>query len=310
MDATISLTSYIAEWLTTFKQTTVKQSTYDRLLTSVKALEGFEIATMPIGEITCIDIQRYVNELIKRGYGLSTIKKQMRIVTAPLKQASALHIISKDPGIGIRLPSRYNVAKPERLIEAYTDEEQTALRSVLYNGQRAGYSAIILMIETGLRVGEALALRWQDVQLTRKRIYVRNTVVRLANRKQSFVQDSVKSESSRRTVPLTSEAIRLLERLYERRKNEWVFTNDDGERLSYEALRYQTRIACQEAGIEYRGEHVFRHTFATNCYHKGIDVKILSRLLGHADENITYNLYIHLYGDGFDEMFSALTGNG
>ena len=285
------------------------QSTYDRLLTSVKALEGFEIATMPIGEITCIDIQRYVNELIKRGYGLSTIKKQMRIVTAPLKQASALHIISKDPGIGIRLPSRYNVAKPERLIEAYTDEEQTALRSVLYNGQRAGYSAIILMIETGLRVGEALALRWQDVQLTRKRIYVRNTVVRLANRKQSFVQDSVKSESSRRTVPLTPEAIRLLERLYERRKNEWVFTNRDGERLSYEALRYQTRIACQEAGIEYRGEHVFRHTFATNCYHKGIDVKILSRLLGHADVNITYNLYIHLYGDGFDEMYTALVGN-
>ena len=309
MDASISLTSYIAEWLTTFKQTTVKQSTYDRLLTSVKALEGFEIATMPIGEITCIDIQRYVNELIKRGYGLSTIKKQMRIVTAPLKQASALHIIPADPGIGIRLPSRYNVAKPERLMEAYTDEEQTALRSVLSGRQRNGYAAIALMIETGLRVGEALALRWQDVQLTRKRIYVRNTVVRLANKKQSFIQDSVKSESSRRTVPLTPEAIKLLERLYERRKNEWVFTNCDGERLSYEALRYQTRIACQEAGIEYRGEHVFRHTFATNCYHKGIDVKILSRLLGHADVNITYNLYIHLYGDGFDEMYTALTGH-
>ena len=309
MDASISLTSYIAEWLTTFKQTTVKQSTYDRLLTSVKALEGFEIATMPIGEITCIDIQRYVNELIKRGYGLSTIKKQMRIVTAPLKQASALHIISADPGIGIRLPSRYNVAKPERLIEAYTDEEQIALRSVLSGRQRNGYAAIALMIETGLRVGEALALRWQDVQLSRKRIYVRNTVVRLANKKQSFVQDSVKSESSRRTIPLTPEAINILEEQYARRANEWVFVNDDGERLSYEALRYQTRKACEEAGIEYRGEHVFRHTFATNCYHKGIDVKILSRLLGHADVNITYNLYIHLYGDGFDEMYSALVGN-
>ena len=70
--------------------------------------------------------------------------------------------------------------------------------------------------------------------------------------------------------------------------------------------RYQTRKACEEAGIEFRGEHVFRHTFATNCYHKGIDVKILSRLLGHADVNITYNLYIHLYGDGFDEIYSAL----
>ena len=310
MDASISLTSYIAEWLTTFKQTTVKQSTYDRLLTSVKALEGFEIATMPIGEITCIDIQRYVNELIKRGYGLSTIKKQMRIVTAPLKQASALHIITADPGIGIRLPSRYNVSKPERLIEAYTAQEQTALLNVLSSGRRTGYFAIMLMIETGLRVGEVLALRWRDVQLARKRIHVRNTVVRLANKKQSFVQDSVKSESSRRTIPLTPEAINILEEQYARRTGEWVFTNDDGERLSYEALRYQTRKACDEAGIEFRGEHVFRHTFATNCYHKGIDVKILSRLLGHADVNITYNLYIHLYGDGFDEMYEALVGNG
>ena len=52
-----------------------------------------------------------------------------------------------------------------------------------------------------------------------------------------------------------------------------------------------------------------RQTFETNCYHKGIDVKILSRLLGHADVNITYNLYIHLYGDGFDEMYSVLVGN-
>ena len=309
MNASISLTSYIAEWLATFKETTVKQSTYDRLLTSVKALEGYAIASMPIGEITCLDIQQYVNDLTKRGYGLSTIKKQMRIVTAPLKQASALHIIPADPGIGIRLPSRYNVLKPERLIEAYNTQEQTALLNVLSSGRRTGYFAIALMIETGLRVGEVLALWWQDVQLTRKRINVRNTVVRLANKKQSFVQDSVKSESSRRTIPLTPEAINILEEQYARRTNEWVFTNDDGERLSYEALRYQTRKACEEAGIEYRGEHVFRHTFATNCYHKGIDVKILSRLLGHADVNITYNLYIHLYGDGFDEMYSALVGN-
>lgn len=91
-------------------------------------------------------------------------------------------------------------------------------------------------------------------------------------------------------------------------ENEWVFTNDDGQRLSYEALRYQTQRLCKAADVPYRGEHVFRHTFATNCYHKGIDVKILSRLLGHADVNITYNIYVHLYGDGFEEMYEALVG--
>jgi len=94
--------------------------------------------------------------------------------------------------------------------------------------------------------------------------------------------------------------------LAEDAENEWVFVNDDGQRLSYEALRYQTQCLCKAACVPYRGEHVFRHTFATNCYHKGVDVKILSRLLGHADVNITYNIYVHLYGDGFDEMYAAL----
>lgn len=92
----------------------------------------------------------------------------------------------------------------------------------------------------------------------------------------------------------------------EHRRSEWVFADEEGERLSYEALRYQTQCACRAANIEYRGEHVFRHSFATNCYHKGMDIKILSKLLGHTDVNITYNLYIHLYGDGFDELAAAL----
>lgn len=48
------------------------------------------------------------------------------------------------------------------------------------------------------------------------------------------------------------------------------------------------------------------HTFATNCYHEGMEVKILSKLLGHSDVNVTYNIYIHLYEDGFEEMYDAL----
>lgn len=308
MYQSISLANYIDEWLNVYKATTVKPATYDRLLTSVRALEGFEIANMPIDEITSAHIQQYVNELAGKGYGLSTIKKQMRIVTAPLKQASALHLIPADPGVGIKLPARCHIRKTEASVEAYSPEEQKALRDKLETLARPAYAVILLMLETGLRAGEALALRWRDIHLSRKRLEVHATVVRLANKKQSFVQDCAKSEASNRTIPLTPYAVRLLERLSQGGKGEWVFTNTDGERLSYEALRWQTGCVCREAGVDYKGEHVFRHTFATNCYYKKVDIKILSRLLGHADVNITYNVYIHLYGDGFDEMYSALVG--
>ena len=306
MNHSISLADYITEWMHTFKAYSVKQSTYDRLLTSAKALEGFQIASMPIGEITSIHIQKYVNELAEYGYGLSTIKKQMRIVTAPLKQAAALHLIPADPAVGIRLPTKENVKKDERAVEAYSPEEQEALFRVLDTNSRPGFAAIALMIETGLRVGEVLALRWKDVQISRKRLAVRATVVRLANKKLSYVQESAKSASSNRTLPLTPRAISVLEHLQQQRINEWVFINVDNEQLSYEALRHQTRRLCEEAKVEYRGEHVFRHTFATNCYYKGVNVKVLSKLLGHADINVTYNIYVHLYGDGFDEMYAAL----
>ncbi|MGI6168933.1 MAG: tyrosine-type recombinase/integrase [Christensenellales bacterium] len=52
--------------------------------------------------------------------------------------------------------------------------------------------------------------------------------------------------------------------------------------------------------------HVFRHTFATNCYYRGCDVKIPSKLLGHADVNIPYNTYIHLFGDALEEMWAIV----
>jgi len=306
MNQSVSLTAYIDEWLTTYKATTVKPATYDRLSTSVRALDGFTIAHMPIDEITSAHIQQYINELAGKGYGLSTIKKQMRIVTAPLKQAAVLHQIPENPAVGIKLPARCNVQKTEQQAEAYSPEEQEVLLRILNTHSRPGFAAIILMMETGLRVGEALALQWKDIQISRKRLIVRATVVRLANKKQSFVQDCAKSESSNRTIPLTPKAVFLLSALARQSSSEWVFVGNDGKRLSYEALRWQTKCACRDAGIQYRGEHVFRHTFATNCYYKGMDIKILSRLLGHADVNITYNVYIHLFGDGFDEMYEAL----
>ena len=236
---------------------------------------------------------------------MSTVKKQIRIVTSPLRHAASLRLIPSDPTVGLKLPS--SSCFEEKDVQAYTKEEQEKLSAVAKTYRYPGWAAVLLMIETGMRVGEALALRWRDVQIFNKRLYVNATIIRLANKNASRIQDSPKSKSSRRVIPLTNLAIKILEHQKMVSPGNFVFSDQNGNNLSYEALRYQVQKLASEAGVSYMGMHVFRHTFATNCYYKGVDVKILSRLLGHSNPSVTLNVYIHLYGDGFEEMYNAIT---
>lgn len=305
LSADMPLHEYIDIWLSTFKEHSVKQSTYDRLLTSRSTLERYSIKDMRLKDITSFHIQAYVNQLAAHGYSPSTIKKQMRIVTAPIKQAAALHLIPCDPVVGIRIPVRDS---QKDIQKSYSPEEQARLERVASQTDSEGAAVVRLILQTGLRAGEALALRWQDIDIFRKRLNVRATVVRLANKKQSRIQNSPKTASSRRMVPLTPEAIKIFER--QRMlpgHEEFVFVDGQGDHLSYEALRYQVQKLCSNAGLPYLGIHSFRHTFATNCYHKGMDAKLLSKVLGHSDISVTMNVYCHLYDDGFDEIYTALT---
>ena len=305
MNDKIPLQEFIDIWLDLFKKNSVKEASYSRLLVSRKALEGYPIASMPIGDISFFDIQKYINSLVDAGYAISGIKKQVLIVTAPLKQAAAMRVISADPCVGVRMPTETKVKKKNRQIIAYSTEEQDRLFSEISKGTPSvGYLAVVFMIETGIRSGELLALKWSDVEIARCRMRIHATIINPMYNTASY-QDSPKSKSSIRTIPLTPKALDILKRLQEKRQTEWVF-EEDGERYSYRKLVYQTKKLCRISGVRYYGEHVFRHTFATNCYYKGIDVKILSRLMGHSSVQVTYNTYINLYGDGFDTMYAAL----
>ena len=306
MDDKATVMEFIEMWLDTFKKNSVKTATLTRLQTSKNTLANYEIASKKIGELNFFDIQRYVNQLVEDGYSLSNIKKQLRIVTSPLKLAAAMKIIPADPSIGVRLPNETKVKKQTKEVIAYTNDEQEKLfKRVAVSPLNVGCMGILFMIETGLRSGELLALKWKDVELDRSRMHVHATILNPMSNANAVYQDSPKTKSSKRIVPLTPKAKAILKRLMEERTTEWVFESK-GQRYSYKQLMYQTKKLCREAGVPYYGEHVFRHTFATNCYYKGIDVKILSRLMGHSSVSVTYNTYINLYGDGFDEMYAAL----
>ena len=304
MNKDINLCQYISLWLDMFKRNEVKQGTYDRLVQSNESLGRYEIGSELVREVTPLDIQFYINQITQEGYSFSTIKKQLELIRAALRKAVSLKIIPDNPASGIDMPSQKIVKKPREVL-AYDEHEQRRLQQYIEShSDNNAVLCVAFMIETGLRSGEALALRWQDIDTERHKCHVCATVVNPHMPSKAYVQDTPKTDSSIRTIPLNVRATAILNAIKRRANSEFVF--GDSKRLEYPTLIRTIKKMCRESKIPYRGAHVFRHTFATNCYYKGIDVKILSKLLGHSDVKVTYNTYINLYGDGFDDMYAAL----
>ena len=304
MNKNINLHQYISLWLDMFKKNEVKQGTYERLVQSNKSLGRYEIGNELVSELTPLDIQFYINQIMQEGYSFSTIKKQLELIRASLRKAVSLKIIPDNPASEIDMPSSKLIKKPREVL-AYDENEQRRLQQ--YIETHSDNNAVLccaFMIETGLRSGEALALRWKDISIEKYKCHVYSTIVNPHMPSKAYVQETPKTDASIRTIPLNTRAIAILNILKRRANCEFVF--GDGKRLEYPTLIRAIKKMCRESKVTYRGAHVFRHTFATNCYYKGIDIKILSKLLGHSDIKVTYNTYINLYGDGFDDMYAAL----
>ena len=304
MDKNITLCQYISLWLELFKKNEVKKATFSRLVQSNRLLDNYSIGSKKIYELTSLDIQFYMNQLKNDDYSFSTIKKQLELLKASLRKSVKLKLILENPAEDIAMPSQKTVKKPKEIL-AYDDVEQRRIQQ--YIESHSNYNAVLciaFMIETGLRSGEALALQWSNIDIDKHRCHVCATVVNPHMPSKAYVQDTPKTDASIRTIPLNVRATAILNAIKKRANSEFVF--GDGKRLEYPTLIRTIKKMCREVRIPYRGAHVFRHTFATNCYYKGIDIKILSKLLGHSDIKVTYNTYINLYGDGFDDMYAAL----
>ena len=256
----------IKEWMEKYKSNSVKPATYDRLITSFQLMLKYSIAYIGYLDLQSDDIQKYLNELVEDGYAMTTIKKQFNLLSGYLRWANAEGIIPRAIYANVNLPSRSSVKKPKKEMQVYNKMQQMTLKKVLQTNERGGYSAALLMLETGMRVGEVIALSWDDIDWDRRSLRINKTMVRLGNKKKMFVQQSAKTYTSERTIPLSKVAYSLLEDLYMKscKGQSFVFENKDGTAYSYEKMRWDIQIACDEADVPYLGQHVFRHTFATN----------------------------------------------
>lgn len=180
-----------------------------------------------------------------------------------------------------------------KTVEAISRTEQRQLLRFLYTDMDINKFGILLCLSTGLRLGEICALKWSDIDMQEKVLYVNRTVQRIAvegyETKTILMEGEPKSIFSKREIPLSDEIIQLMGQFY--RNQEYVISGD----RPTEPRTYQNRFQryLKLAGIEKTNFHILRHTFATNCVNAGTDIKSLSEILGHSDVNTTLKRYVH-----------------
>ncbi len=192
---------------------------------------------------------------------------------------------------------KYSNQRPKtgnKPVEILSQTEQTRLLHHLYDGMDVFKLGIVICISTGLRLGEICALKWQDIDLERKLLYVNSTVQRITmdgkKTRTVLLEGEPKSVYSKREIPLSDELVKLILPYY---KGEGKYMLHRNKPLDPRTYQNKFQKYLQIADIGHKNFHSLRHTFATNCINSGADIKSLSEILGHSDVKITLNRYVH-----------------
>lgn len=188
---------------------------------------------------------------------------------------------------------------PKKELSILCVQKQDALEQELLIDMTEEKLLIYLTLYTGLRIGEACALRWEDISFDSRVIYVRQTISRVwhsegGKKSSKLIVGSPKTESSLRCIPICSKLYSILSQFPYHRKHGYVLQNNhDGGFVSPRTFEYRYKRILKDAKLDSVNYHALRHTFATRCIERGVDIKSLSEILGHASVSITLNTYVH-----------------
>lgn len=239
-------------------------------------------------DISILDVQEWINELSKN-MNAGTVHKCFRYFRAAMKQAEAWEMISKSPTQKINLPRR----QVEELKFLKPDE----ILRVIQVSQRPENYLFATLAMSGLRLGEALALRWGDID--NKKACIR--VTRSWSRSGGFQEP--KTPSSRRAVPLVPSLKNLLGELYHfaGRPDPEALVFSRGENpLDPGNTRREFYRALAEVETDHVTIHSLRHTYASLMLANGASIKALQHALGHSSATMTLNIYSHLIQEDID----------
>ena len=255
------------------------------------------IGAIPLNKLTALDLQKFYKKLLTdgrvdrieaknqaKGLSAKTVRNINQVISSAMDLAIEQKLIAANPTNACALPK-----VEHKEMKTLTAEQ---LASFLREAKETGvYEMYYIELATGLRRGELLGLKWEDIDWAQEIIRVRRQVARVNGK---IVEAPLKTRNSYRTVSISADAIEVLKTQKAKTNDEYVFPSPTGGPISPDSVLHMLHRVLERAGLPKVRFHDLRHTFATLALQNGVDIKTVSGMLGHYSAGFTLDTYAHV----------------
>lgn len=303
-----TLGDFIADWLENWVQPTVRPKTFSSYHDTARLHLIPTLGRIRLAKLTPQHVQSLLNERLRSGLSPRTVAYIRSILSIALARALKLGLVHRNV---VQLVDRPNVARNE--IQPLTVEQSRALLTAAQDHRLGALFSVALAL--GLRKGEALGLRWQDVDFDAGSLVISGALQRIGG---ALVRTETKNNSSRRMLRVPAAALRALREHRVKQMEErllagdkWqdsglVFTTTRGTPLDpRNVLRHFARVLTA-AGIAHVRFHDLRHSCATLLLAQGVPARMVQDILGHSAIRVTMDTYAHVLPSMRDDATRAM----
>ena len=290
---------WLDEWLAVCVKPTAKERTYEKYERICRRHLTPELGEYEMEMLSASVLQRFVAGIVA-SLSPNTINVIISVLKKSLKQAVIYGVAERQYSDGIIRP------KPEeKRVECFTKEEQKKIEEYILQSKKQKLVGILLCLYSGLRIGELMALTWEDIDFSAGVLSVTKSCHDgWEGGGYQKIIETPKTGSSVRLIPIPKQLLGVLKKIKREMGGMYVMGGD--RPISVRSYQRSFELLQKKLHIPHRGFHALRHTFATRALECGMDVKTLSEILGHKNPTVTLNRYVHSLMDHKHMMMNRL----
>ena len=273
----VTVAEWLDTWMTEYKKRSIRPSTYKSYSSVVELCIKPVLGRYMLKDLRHEMIQKFINDLSDRGQVHMSLLRAHSILRGALDQAVTNGLVLKNVSLKVKFPKQ----DKKESMRVLSVEEQ--IKFIEFAKSETYGDIFIVMLATGLRIGEVLVLTWDDIDFDRSILQVNKTLTYEAiGNDYTFGAGPTKTRAGTREIPLLDSISHLLQKKYQQdtpNQHNLLFPNTFGELLNSSTARWYLRQITKKAGIVGINPHALRHTFATRGLENGIDLKVMQELL-------------------------------